>query len=316
MYAMPWIIAAPFVLLCLWLYTRKQRAELAMMLVSLLLAFACVEAYVRMDADNIFYREHEKWALKGRYRADVHDKIHVRHGDLVAMDPSLLNALAEPHDMEFITDSAGFRNAQDYAGEPYVVLGDSFAASTGTTQADTLTAQLNAAQPKTFYSRGFPGAPKDYEANAWLFVHSTPSDARFVWFVFEGNDFNFPEEQTAPPHLPTAKDWWSDNFSTRSLPFLATRFFTLLQKSAQTHMNAAKEMPSPVAIYKIAGIPVGFYKPYIDAATEKKLDLRMLGTPEIMSRTACIFFIPDKYRVYKQYGLAKAPICRNRRRDW
>jgi hypothetical protein len=305
-YALPPVLIVLFILLCAWLGYKKKRAELAMMLVSLLCLFACLEIFVRFNADDIFYREHERYALKTRYRADIDAQIAVRFGDLVAMDSSLKQKLAEPHNIDFRTDGDGFRNQADYANEPYVVLGDSFATSIGSTQDDILAAQMNKAMPGSFYSRAFPGAPKDYEKHALLFFEQHP-DARYVWFMFEGNDFFAAGEGAEAPRRPNLRDRIRDYKSAHILPFLATRVMTLLQKTVSASLKHRGASPSPVVdIFELAGNPVGFLRKYMDHAEAEQLTLSLLGTPEIMQRTACVFFIPDKYRVYKPW-ISKGP---------
>ena len=299
---MPLVLAAPFALLCLWLLWRKKRAELAMLLVSLLVAFGGLEVAVRIMADDIFYREHERYAMKNRYRSGIETILHARFGDMVAMDARLKEALAEPHDITFKTDSRGFRNNNDYAGEPYVVLGDSFAATVGNSQADIVVSQLNAAMPNQFYSMGFPGAPKDYEANALTFMATQNDKARYVWFIFEGNDLFMPNQDSGEPYRPKLTRDVKDIINLRALPFLATRVLKLLAKNAGAMWkNENSETVSPVSVYEVGGHKIGFLNRYIEQAAAPVQELRILGTPEIMSRTACVFFIPEKYRVYKPW---------------
>lgn len=297
-FAMPAVMAVVFLLACLFFMVRKKGSELLLMLVSLLFVFACVEAGVRIMADDIFYREHERWALKSHYLPNVDSELQVRFGDMVAMDPSLKDMLAEPHAMVFSTDSEGFRNAKDYAGEPYVILGDSFATTIGATQPDTLVSQLNARMPQQFYSRAFPGSPQAYEAAALRHLRMNDK-ARFIWFVFEGNDFQRPGEAIGAPRRPDFKQDMRDIFTPLRLPFLTTRVIRLLLKSAKAERDAKGE--SPVIVHNVLGKKVGFLKRYIEYAQAPALELNMLGTPEIMERTACVFFIPEKYRVYRPW---------------
>lgn len=302
-YAMPPVLAIPYVLLCLWLlYWRRQKMETAMLLASMLVLFGILEIFVRMFSDDIFYREHEKWALKGKYRANVEDTLRVRFGDMIAMDPTLKEALSEPREMRFVTDSLGFRNEKDYSGEPYVLLGDSFTASTGITHAETITAQLNALMPAHFYSMGYPGAPRDYESKALTFLAKGHDKARFLWFVFEGNDFNYPEDASDAPRRPSTKPAWKEYFSLRNLPFMTTRVLTIFFKAVDARIEGRDEKSEDtVQVFDINGKPMGFFTQYINKSGSSKLEFRILGTEEVMSRTACVFFIPEKYRVYKPW---------------
>lgn len=303
-YATPAVVAIPFALVCLWFFCwRKQRAEMAMLLFSLLLLFAGLEIFVRLFADDIFYREHDKWAMRGKYRANVEDSVQARFGDMIAMDPSLEKELAEPHPIVFKTDSLGFRNAQEYADEPYILLGDSFTTTVGSTQSDIIVEQLNALSPSTFYSLAFPGAPRGYEANALNFLEAGHTNARFLWFIFEGNDFNFAEDEGGVASRPVKGFQWKEAFSLRRLPFLTTRVLTIFYKAVRIRLKNMNG-PAPVSeisVFPIAEQPMGFFKKYLNVVDEPKLDLVIPGTPEVLERTACVFFIPEKYRVYKPW---------------
>lgn len=304
-YAMPGIVAIPFVLLCLWLlFWRKQKAELGMLLFSLLVLFAGLEVMVRLFADDIFYRAHEKYALQGHYRTNIEDTVKVRFGDLIAMDPTQKKFLAEPHIQEFKTDTRGFRNEQDYAGEPYVLLGDSFTATVGNSQPDILVSQLNKIMPNNFYAMGYPAGPKDYELNA-LRILKDGYQPRFIWMIFEGNDLNPPHEFTgAPISLEKAEEnAWKKQFKRRNLPFLTTRVLSMLGKTIKARFATATQdnLTSAVIPHTINGNHIGFYRDYMRWAAEPLLELRILGTKEVLSHTACVVFIPTKYRVYRPW---------------
>jgi hypothetical protein len=302
-YAMPPVLAIPYVLLCLWLlYWRKQKAETAMLLASMLVLFGILEIFVRMFSDDIFYREHEKWALKGKYRANVEDTLRVRFGDMIAMDPTLKEKLAEPHDIRFVTDSLGFRNEKDYSGEPYILLGDSFTASTGITHEETLATQLNNIMPGHFYSMGYPGAPRDYESRALTFLAMGHDKARFLWFVFEGNDFKLLEETGDAPRRPSLKPTWKEYFSLRNLPFMTTRVLVIFFKAVGARAKSREEKSEDIVqVFDVGSKPMGFFGKYIHRSGTTNMEFRILGTEEVMSRTACVFFIPEKYRVYKPW---------------
>ena len=62
-----------------------------------------------------------------------------------------------------------------------------------------------------------------------------------------------------------------------------------------------KPQASPISVFDVAGHKVGFLNRYIEQAAAPMQELRILGTPEIMERTACVFFIPEKYRVYRPW---------------
>ena len=72
-------------------------------------------------------------------------------------------------DVLFHSDSEGFRNDADYAGEPWVLIGDSFVVGVGSSQPDILSARL-AARGVHAYNLAHPGGPLDYESYWRSFV--------------------------------------------------------------------------------------------------------------------------------------------------
>lgn len=113
------------------------------------------------------------------------------------------------------------------------------------------------------------------------------------------------------PRTSSALREFGRRFTVRELPLLAPRFMTMMFRSvgarikSMLHSQAAPE--SPVKVYDISGLQIGFYKSYIQAATMPAAQLSMLNTPEVMERTACVFFIPDKFRVYRAWLPEDAP---------
>lgn len=302
LFALPLYLAIPFIILCVLLYRRHRRGELALMLVSLLLVFAAAEGVVRVIADDIFYRAHERWSSRESYRAGIHEQTHVRHGDLLAMDPSL-SQLTEPREVTFVTDSLGYRNSADYQEEPYILLGDSYVAGLGNSQEDTLAYQFNQRGGTTVYSLGYPGEPWEYESRALTFFRHHPRHARLIWFVFEGNDLMPQSARPENRHAPTLLDEVGNRLSVRELPFLAPRFFALLFKAVKTKVENRWEPPeeSPVEVHRVGDQEVGFLKSYITMAASQHTEFRTLGNPAILERTACVFVIPIKYRVYQPW---------------
>jgi hypothetical protein len=139
--------------------------------------------------EAIYYRFHERfatWNAHLAHRAYVPNvTYHAReaHGDLQLFTHE---DIAEPRDVAFHSDSAGFRNDRDYEGEPYVIIGDSFVVGLGTTQAEILQSRLAGSRIRA-YNLGQTGGVIDYESY-WR-ASSRSTDARAAaLFVFEGND--------------------------------------------------------------------------------------------------------------------------------
>ena len=66
------------------------------------------------------------------YRPNVHMTMHSPFSDLHATGNI---GIVEPREIEFVTDSLGFRNGNDYAGQALFLVGDSIAMGEGATQA-------------------------------------------------------------------------------------------------------------------------------------------------------------------------------------
>lgn len=303
LFVMPTVVAVPFAALCLWLMWRKKRAELVLLLASLAFVFGCLEVFTRVFVDDIFYREHERFALKRRYIPNVDAQVHARFGDLIAMDPSLKDALAIPRDIHFKTDSLGFRNAADYQSEPYVMLGDSFVATVGNTQEDSLISQANRAMPHLFYSLAFPGVPSSYEGKAIVFLDRLASTTRFLWFIYEGNDFSVAGTQEKLDAKPTTGGDWIYFATVRRLPLMASRVLAIFYRAVGARVNTVFFHIDPLAVpvFKVAGQSIGFFGGDMGQAPAAGLEFNTWGSDEIMHRTACVFFIPTKYRVYKPW---------------
>lgn len=298
LFVAPWFIFLPWIAGCLWLVHRGKRAEVGLLISTLLFLFICTETGMRLLADQLFYREHERFARHGRYLANIHREVPIAHGDMVAMDPKAA-ALASPHRVQFQTDSDGFRNAADYAGEPYILLGDSFVAGVGHSAPDLLATQINQLRPGSVYSLGYPGEPKDYQRRAWEFLRTHPdSHAKFIWYIYEGNDLVKPGEKEEVITPPNAWERWAVHLSVRELPLLAPRYLTVLYKRIGALSKKSENSASPVVIKEVGGKKMAFYQPYIDALSQEALRLELAPSEDLLARTACVFIIPDKSRVY------------------
>jgi hypothetical protein len=63
-----------------------------------------------------------------------------------------------------------------------------------------------------------------------------------------------------------------------------------------------------VDVLLVGGEPVGFYRPYAEAAMREETTLVMPADQRVLARTACAFFIPDKLRVYRAYVRGAPPL--------
>lgn len=307
LFASPWFVVVPAIVFSLWMVRRGKRAEITLLIGSLLFTFACVEIMIRIMADDVFYREHERFAKYGRYLPNIHTTVNVAHGDMVAMDPRA-KVLASPHKVRFETDADGFRNSKDYQNEPYVLLGDSFVAGVGNSAPDTLASQINRMNPDRVYSLGYPGEPEDYQNRALDFLHSHPeSKAKFIWFLYEGNDLVAADAKVKPAKPAGSVERLAKKISVRELPLLAPRFLTILYKRIGA-MVKKSDHNSPVVLRAVNGMDMAFYQPYIDIVKHGALKLNLTLDPALIERTACVFIIPDKYRVYHDWIADESPL--------
>ncbi|MDH3692885.1 MAG: hypothetical protein OEU36_25945, partial [Gammaproteobacteria bacterium] len=172
-----------------------------------------VEAALQITplGDSLYYRPHERFAIKdkdlkhGRYKANVDYEGLMPHGDLRALAVHT-NVESEPREVVFQTDSWGFRNYEDYNGQPYVLVGDSFIVGNGTTQGETLAEQLRSRYAIDVYNLAHPGSVRDYAKYIRTFRKRLSDEPGVILFLFEGNDFptpNAPQTKTAP----TQRHW-------------------------------------------------------------------------------------------------------------
>lgn len=147
---------------------------------------------------RLYYRPEEQFIRVG---PDWEDSIRFDRKQLIAQDTygdlahfSCDESLREYRQITFATDELGFRNFKHKKDRPVeiILLGDSFAMGSGTTQDKTL-GSLLADQTKTnVYNLSIPSTPREQAIN--LLAESLKLNlgrgATLVWVLFEGNDLN------------------------------------------------------------------------------------------------------------------------------
>ena len=140
---------------------------------------------------NVHSRRLPQLPLLGRWNPTI-TLDFLAFGDLAAMagDPSL----REYRRIAFETDHAGFRNRPISASIDVVVLGDSFGAGAGTTQAETFSSLLDTRYGCRTYNLAFPGGPYFEYLNAAIELPRLPlaPHATLLWSLFTGNDLDDP----------------------------------------------------------------------------------------------------------------------------
>lgn len=246
----------------------------------------------------------------GRYQPHRQVDMDMPFGDMVGLDRTTKDAIAQPRRVRFRTDSLGFRNDGDYAGEKVLLVGDSFIAGSGGDQADLLSAQLRRDYGIPAYNLAFPGEVHSYVRYVQSFFQTHPGEARVLLFLFEGNDFPIPKPRRAAPAAsatpaPSALEIYRKEFQQSLKELLVYRFgFSLY------HMVNKRLRPQDygrVTVLKVRGpenLYLGFLNGYVAVTRRAAYD----GGEEfaaklarIQDRLAGLFFIPTKFRVYYDF---------------
>jgi hypothetical protein len=232
-------------------------------------------------------------------------------GDMVGLDRTTKDAIAQPRRVRFRTDSLGFRNDRDYAGEKIVLVGDSFIAGSGGDQEDLLSVQLRRDYGIPAYNLAFPGELHSYVRYVQSFFQAHPGEARVLLFLFEGNDFPPPRQgrgltpAAAAAPAPAALEIRRKEFQQSLKELLVYRFgFSLY------HMANRKLRPQDygrVTVLKVRGpgdLYLGFLNGYVAVTRRAAYDAGEefgVKLARIKDRLAGIFFIPTKFRVYYDF---------------
>lgn len=244
-------------------------------------------------ATSMYYRPHEMLASYDErfgpvYQRHANVTMLMRHGDIQAMENI---GLYEPRKVEFQTDGLGFRNEEDYHGQRYVLVGDSFLAGNGTTQACLLSDRLRRDYGQDVYNLGFVGDLAAYQRRIEAFRTLYGNTFRAVMFVFEGNDF---------------VGWDDPEALSKSAAFGYRAFFRsngLWRYTRWLYNRWARQSTARSPVFMVGSAPVAFYLGHVNVVMNgKDLDDRLLrfsqALKEMKDLVVHIFFIPDKYRVY------------------
>ncbi|MBX3703147.1 MAG: hypothetical protein KF822_05185 [Steroidobacteraceae bacterium] len=290
----------------------------ALLTTSLLVITLMLEGLFRFLANDVvtpYYRPHEVLALDTRYKPSELLVMHVPHGDLLAIDPSLSRDLAVPRTEIFRTDSLGFRNDYDYSGQKLLIVGDSFVAGNGNSQEHTITARLLTQFGVYSYNLGFQAGPFGYsERISWLREHF-PRDACVVLLMFEGNDFQSITSLGAAAYTDvprglreTAKKYVRFVREPFVLPRVVYGLVTRAQAVIKSRVservpnhqrNAADKESRVTLLGTVRGRPIAFLAGYAEVVYRTQYDdFGFLHQNLARARPDTIFFVPDKFRVY------------------
>lgn len=313
---LPLVIDLPLYLAMFWLFIFRSMTEISLCSFSLFTAIGVMQLFLVLFVPEgaVFYREHERWALpEGKYVSNVEATISVPHGDLFAIDPALPKGMAEPRVIHFKTDDLGYRNNVNYHRQAKVLLGDSFVVGNGMDQDDTIVSQLKTQFNLDTYSLAFVDSPGGYEQRALEFLQMSIDrnpELRFSMFIYEGNDF--VSQQESKVSMSSIGGWWQraeisyslvrSRLLSQVLPRLnySTLFYNLISRSL-TSRWLLDQTNGKVSIYPIGREQLGFFDPQTAFAAAPDLDLQLSGISEVWNRVQCVFFVPTKARVYKQF---------------
>ncbi len=213
-------------------------------------------------------------------------------GDLKAL--SLIDMEAELREVTFKTDSLGYRNNRDYAGEPYLLVGDSFIVSGGVDQKDMLGSRLEEDYHIRSYNLAAVGGDLvDYTRWIGHFYKNVNSPAKVLLFFFEGNDFEKIQDRDGD--MPA----WQLFLKRYRNIFRFTGFGKFTYTRFNRFKSRSKE--EPVLVAQIRGRKIGFLKKYVDVSLRPsypnpgEFRERLASIKDHIER---IYFIPTKYRVH------------------
>jgi hypothetical protein len=301
--AFGWLPAA----VAAWLLRKSEAGSIALTALSVLIALGLLEFAVRLLPNTLMsYRPEDRLTLAGaQHYAPNADEgvVEVPHGDLVALAGGGAAAAAEPRRVRFRTDSLGYRNDRDHAGERWIVVGDSFVVGIGTTQDEMLSLALGRRLGQGVYSASFPLEPDGYAAVIRRLEKAIAGDFRAVVLMFEGNDFECGGKR------PKFRNWatWVPGDLRR---LRAYRVFSGMTGRLQARI--VHELGrGPVLLREVAGRPMAFYKYYVDQARRTEPCDWSLYEREIKSvaaRIGMLVFVPEKLRLYQPLIAGEAPL--------
>ncbi|UZP66584.1 hypothetical protein N1030_13325 [Desulfovibrio mangrovi] len=219
-----------------------------------------------------------------KFRPDMDVATTQVSGDLgsITADPMVPRT---PREVEFRTDSLGFRNNRPLAADDVILVGDGFIAGSGNTQADTLAVVLGREHGISAYSLGAPGDLYDYAVRVQAYAKE--HTGAVYLFLFEGDDFGRYKDSLRPVLQRYAR-------------FMQT---TDMGKFCNLQMEKlrAAEMSREVSILPLENISMAFYAPHVQESRRTECAAGPVFPVLIRALKDSvdgIFFIPTKYRVY------------------
>lgn len=285
----------------------------ALLATTFLICTLVLELFVRMTSGSAltpYYRPHEMFALEKSYQASRQVEMLVPHGDLLAIDPQLDRALAQPRTVLFRTDTRGYRNDDDFDGsQQLIMVGDSFVVNDSGPQEETLTGRLFAEHGVMAYNLGFQAGPIGYSERIEWARQEFPGERCIVLMMFEGNDFQPADAQVAlrvavPESLQGPVKAYVKAVVRRFE--LSRTMFGLRTRAAETlaamfSSEAAERAPPKTLLRHLGEQPIPFLAGYAEVTRRERYDdLGLIFNALESAPPDALFFIPEKYRVYSE----------------
>lgn len=243
-----------------------------------------------------------------RFRPNQNATVERAHGDLAALGSMQIGieAIREPRRLHYSVDAFGFRNPMPpLAPSEYalVLVGDSFVAGSGNSDAETLSAQIAALGLKNYaVAHNGTNIAEYIAAVRWWREQAGKApatlNAKNIFFLYEGNDFsgsNYCAQSSAPiRHLRLARSQWK-NATFPAIFAAITRTFAVVFGLSSNDRVVLAKLPGERSI--------GFLNEYLLAAAANAYDSQCLRA--LLTRERALFdlivFIPDKARVYARW---------------
>ncbi len=260
-----------------------------------------------------FYRPHEMLfdeysEVERGYPANIEVEMTMPHGDLVAISPIAPRSLWQSRHVKVKTDSLGFVNYEDYHGQPFILVGDSFVEGIGNTQEDVLSEQLRRDYGIEAYNMAHPGEPNYYARLIAAADARFKTDPRLVLFLYEGNDFPGPPIINAEEEMSFARlaRWYYGSYSSFFTAMVAdTKLYQTWQGLYQRVSVLAQEYftgEPRVIVRKVGPQDVGFREIYVEVTDRPSYDGHEMYDHDlkpVLPSVSLIVFVPTKYRVYR-----------------
>lgn len=294
-----------------WLGRATERHAVTLVAATLLTVTALVELTLRLlpqDASPQYFRPHE--VLGGHefeggminYRPNQRlEDFEIPYGGLANLSP--LVATRQPRVVDFVTDSLGFRNRADYAGQAFALFGDSFAAGTANTQDAILSEILTNEHGIPVYNAAYPASEiGDYIARLRMLEGVHGARFRAIVLVFEGNDFRCRSAERTDRGIRWHRGLQYIPGSIRSLESYRA-LYGLTRRAYHLHLaGGAKQEDLTVLVERVGEENVAFLKSYVEKVTAPEAcsweEQRSLFE-SAAGRIALLVFMPTKYRVYR-----------------